>query len=97
MNYLRLCVISNIYKKGSRMSLLVWVPMCKVKSLDVPQLLQVTEYPSRTQPLLLLKVPGVGSPAPFSNPSTSAKPFMTQLQNLFVALVNMDIFQMTLF
>ena len=30
------------------------------------------------------------------NPSTSAKPVMTTLQNLFVALVNMDIFQMTL-
>ena len=30
------------------------------------------------------------------NPSTSAKPFMTKLQNLFVALVNIDIFQMTL-
>ena len=30
------------------------------------------------------------------NPSTSAKPFMTKLQNLFFALVNMDIFQMTL-
>ena len=30
------------------------------------------------------------------NPSTSAKPVMTKLQNLFVALVNMDIFQMTL-
>ena len=27
---------------------------------------------------------------------TFAKPFMTELQNLFVALVNMDIFQMTL-
>ena len=30
------------------------------------------------------------------NPSTSAKPIMTKLQNLFIALVNMDIFQMTL-
>ena len=30
------------------------------------------------------------------NPSTSAKPDMTKLQNVFVALVNMDIFQMTL-
>ena len=30
------------------------------------------------------------------NPSTSAKPFMTKLQNLFVVLINMDIFQMTL-
>ena len=30
------------------------------------------------------------------NPSTSAKPVMTKLQNLFVALVNMDIFQMAL-
>ena len=30
------------------------------------------------------------------NPSTSAKPFIIKLQNLFVALVNMDIFQMTL-
>ena len=30
------------------------------------------------------------------NPSTSAKPVMTKLQNLFVALVNMDNFQMTL-
>ena len=30
------------------------------------------------------------------NPSTSAKPFMTKLQNLFPAFVNMDIFQMTL-
>ena len=30
------------------------------------------------------------------NPSTSAKTVMTKLQNLFVALVNMDIFQMTL-
>ena len=30
------------------------------------------------------------------NPSTSAKSFMTKLQNLFAALVNMDIFQMTL-
>ena len=29
------------------------------------------------------------------NPSTSAKPVMTKLQNLFIALVNMDIFQMT--
>ena len=28
--------------------------------------------------------------------STSAKPVMTKLQNLFVTLVNMDIFQMTL-
>ena len=26
------------------------------------------------------------------NPSTSAKPFMVKLQNLFVALVNKDIF-----
>ena len=30
------------------------------------------------------------------NPSTSAKTVMTKLQNLFVALVNMDTFQMTL-
>ena len=30
------------------------------------------------------------------NQSTSAKPVMTQLQNSLVALVNMDIFQMTL-
>ena len=30
------------------------------------------------------------------NPPTSAKPVMTKLQNLFVALVNMDTFQMTL-
>ena len=30
------------------------------------------------------------------NPSTSTKLVMTKLQNLFVALVNMDIFQMTL-
>ena len=30
------------------------------------------------------------------NPSTSAKPAMTKLQSLFVALVNMNIFQMTL-
>ena len=30
------------------------------------------------------------------NPSTSAKPIMTKLHNIFVALVNMDIFQMTL-
>ena len=30
------------------------------------------------------------------NPSTSAKLVMTKLQNLFVALVNMDIFQLTL-
>ena len=30
------------------------------------------------------------------NPSTSAKLVMTKFQNLFVALVNMDIFQMTL-
>ena len=30
------------------------------------------------------------------NPSTSAKPLVTKLQNLFVALVNLDIFQMTL-
>ena len=30
------------------------------------------------------------------NPSTSAKPVMTKLQNVFVALVNMDTFQMTL-
>ena len=30
-----------------------------------------------------------------SNPSTSAKPVMTKLQNVFVALVNMDTFQMT--
>ena len=30
------------------------------------------------------------------NPSTSAKPVMTKLKNLLVALVNMDIFQMTL-
>ena len=30
------------------------------------------------------------------NPSTSAKPVMTKLQNLSVALVNMDTFQMTL-
>ena len=30
------------------------------------------------------------------NPSTSAKTVMTKLQNLFVALVNMDIFQMKL-
>ena len=30
------------------------------------------------------------------NPSTSAKPFMTKLQNLFVALVNMDVFHKTL-
>ena len=29
------------------------------------------------------------------NPSTSAKPVMTKLQNLFVALVNVKIFQMT--
>ena len=28
--------------------------------------------------------------------STSAKPFLTKIQNLFVALVNMDTFQMTL-
>ena len=30
------------------------------------------------------------------NPSTSAKPVMTKLPNVFVALVNMDIFRMTL-
>ena len=30
------------------------------------------------------------------NPSTSAKPFMTKHQNLFVAWVNMDIFHMIL-
>ena len=30
------------------------------------------------------------------NPSTSAKPVMTKLQNVLAALVNMDIFQMTL-
>ena len=30
------------------------------------------------------------------NPPTSAKPVMTKLQNLLVALVNMDIFQMSL-
>ena len=30
------------------------------------------------------------------NKSTSGKPFMTKLQNLFVALVNMYIFQMKL-
>ena len=30
------------------------------------------------------------------NPSTSAKPFMTKLQILYVELVNMDIYQMTL-
>ena len=30
------------------------------------------------------------------NPSTSAKSVMTKLQNLFVALVNVDIFQMML-
>ena len=30
-----------------------------------------------------------------ANPSTSAKPVVTRLQNLFVALVNMYIFQMT--
>ena len=30
------------------------------------------------------------------NPSTPAKPFMTKLQNLFVSLVNMDIYQMAL-
>ena len=30
------------------------------------------------------------------NPSTSAKPFMTKLQNLYAALVKMIIFQMTL-
>ena len=30
------------------------------------------------------------------NPLTSAKLVMTKLQNLFVALVNMDIFQVTL-
>ena len=30
------------------------------------------------------------------NISTSAKPIMTKLQNLFVALVNMDNFQMAL-
>ena len=30
------------------------------------------------------------------NPSTSAKQVVTKLQNLFVALVNMDIFQMML-
>ena len=30
------------------------------------------------------------------NPSTSAKPVMPKLQNVFVALVNMDILQMTL-
>ena len=30
------------------------------------------------------------------NLSASVKPFMTKLQNVFVALVNMDIFQMTL-
>ena len=30
------------------------------------------------------------------NPSTSAKPVMTKLQNLLIALVNMDIFQMIL-
>ena len=29
------------------------------------------------------------------NPSTSAKPVITKLQAVFVALVNMDIFQMT--
>ena len=37
---------------------------------------------------------GVGSVA--TNPSTSAKPVTTKLQNLFVALVNKVIFQMTL-
>ena len=31
----------------------------------------------------------------FLNPSTSAKTVMTKLQNLFVALANIDIFQMT--
>ena len=31
-----------------------------------------------------------------SNPSASAKPAMTKLENLFVALVDMDIFEMTL-
>ena len=30
------------------------------------------------------------------NPSTSVKAVMIKLQNLFIALVNMDIFQMTL-
>ena len=30
------------------------------------------------------------------NPSTSAKPVMPKLQNLLIALVNMDIFQMIL-
>ena len=30
------------------------------------------------------------------NPSTSAKPVITKLQNLFVAIVTIDIFQMTL-
>ena len=30
------------------------------------------------------------------NPSTSAKPFINKLQSLFVALVNMDIFHITL-
>ena len=30
------------------------------------------------------------------NPLTSAEPDITKLHNLFVALVNMDIFQMTL-
>ena len=30
------------------------------------------------------------------NPSTSAKPVMTKLQNLFIALINIDIIQMTL-
>ena len=32
----------------------------------------------------------------FLNPSTAAKLIMIQLQNLFAALVNMDIIQMTL-
>ena len=46
--------------------------------------------------------PGVGSPAKrtleckFLNPSTSVKPVMTKFQILFIALINMDIFQMTL-
>ena len=30
------------------------------------------------------------------NPSTPTKPVMPKLQNLFVALINMDSFQMTL-
>ena len=49
-----------------------------------------------------MQLSGKGSPAARTlemkslNLSTFAKPVMTKLQNLFVALVNMDIFQMTL-